>query len=164
MAILFAGTTMDTGLRLQRFVIQEAGELAGFKVNTLVGTLIAVGVCMALAYGAGSDGTGGMVIWPLFGTTNQLLAGLTLAIITVILIKQGRPAIYTLVPLVFLLVMSIYALLVQMGQFFRAENWLLLGMDVIILIAALWVTFEAVIAMRGGRDPLVDVPTDEPLP
>ncbi|AHY44581.1 carbon starvation protein A [Stutzerimonas decontaminans] len=153
MAILFAGTTMDTGLRLQRFVIQEAGELAGLKVNTLIGTLIAVGVCMALAFGAGSDGTGGMVIWPLFGTTNQLLAGLTLAVITVILIKLGRSPVYTLVPLVFLLAMSIYALLVQMGQFYRAENWLLLGMDVIILIAALWVTLEAVIAMRKGRDP-----------
>lgn len=153
MAILFAGTTMDTGLRLQRFVIQEAGELAGMKVNTLVGTLIAVGVCMALAFGAGSDGTGGMVIWPLFGTTNQLLAGLTLAVITVILIKLGRSPVYTLVPLVFLLAMSIYALLVQMGQFYRAENWLLLGMDVIILIAALWVTLEAIIAMRKGRDP-----------
>ncbi len=153
MAILFAGTTMDTGLRLQRFVIQEAGELAGMKVNTLVGTLIAVGVCMALAFGAGSDGTGGMVIWPLFGTTNQLLAGLTLAVITVILIKLGRSPVYTLVPLVFLLAMSIYALLVQMGQFYRAENWLLLGMDVIILIAALWVTLEAIIAMREGRDP-----------
>lgn len=153
MAILFAGTTMDTGLRLQRFVIQEAGELAGMKVNTLVGTLIAVGVCMALAFGAGSDGTGGMVIWPLFVTTNQLLAGLTLAVITVILIKLGRSPVYTLVPLVFLLAMSIYALLVQMGQFYRAENWLLLGMDVIILIAALWVTLEAIIAMRKGRDP-----------
>ncbi|MCQ4295981.1 carbon starvation protein A [Pseudomonas stutzeri] len=153
MAILFAGTTMDTGLRLQRFVIQEAGELAGMKVNTLIGTLLAVGVCMALAFGAGSDGTGGMVIWPLFGTTNQLLAGLTLAVITVILIKLGRSPLYTLVPLVFLLAMSIYALLVQMGQFYRAENWLLLGMDVIILIAALWVTLEAVIAMRKGRDP-----------
>jgi len=153
MAILFAGTTMDTGLRLQRFVIQEAGELAGMKVNTLVGTLIAVGVCMALAFGAGSDGTGGMVIWPLFGTTNQLLAGLTLAVITVILIKLGRSPVYTLVPLVFLLAMSIYALLVQMGQFYRAEKWLLLGMDVIILIAALWVTLEAIIAMRKGRDP-----------
>ncbi len=153
MAILFAGTTMDTGLRLQRFVIQEAGELAGIKVNTLIGTLIAVGVCMALAFGAGSDGTGGMVIWPLFGTTNQLLAGLTLAVITVILIKLGRSPVYTLVPLVFLLAMSIYALLVQMGQFYRAENWLLLGMDVIILIAALWVTLEAIIAMRKGRDP-----------
>ena len=153
MAILFAGTTMDTGLRLQRFVIQEAGELAGMKVNTLVGTLLAVGVCMALAFGAGSDGSGGMIIWPLFGTTNQLLAGLTLAVITVILIKLGRSPVYTLVPLVFLLAMSIYALLVQMGQFYRAENWLLLGMDVIILIAALWVTLEAVIAMRKGRDP-----------
>lgn len=157
MAILFAGTTMDTGLRLQRFVIQEAGELAGIKVNTLIGTLIAVGVCMALAFGAGSDGTGGMIIWPLFGTTNQLLAGLTLAVITVILIKLGRSPIYTLVPLVFLLAMSIYALLVQMGQFYRAENWLLLGMDVIILIAALWVTLEAVIAMRKGRDPAEQV-------
>nr|MBF0685808.1 carbon starvation protein A [Pseudomonas sp.] len=153
MAILFAGTTMDTGLRLQRFVIQEAGELAGMKVNTLVGTLLAVGVCMALAFGAGSDGSGGMIIWPLFGTTNQLLAGLTLAVITVILIKLGRSPVYTLVPLVFLLAMSIYALLVQMGQFYRAENWLLLGMDVIILVAALWVTLEAVIAMRKGRDP-----------
>ena len=153
MAILFAGTTMDTGLRLQRFVIQEAGELAGIKVNTLVGTVLAVGVCMTLAFGAGADGSGGMIIWPLFGTTNQLLAGLTLAIITVILIKKGRPAIYTLVPLVFLLAMSIFALLVQMGQFYRAENWLLLGMDVVILIAALWVTLESFIAMRQGPDP-----------
>ena len=153
MAILFAGTTMDTGLRLQRFVIQEAGELAGIKVNTLVGTVLAVGVCMTLAFGAGADGSGGMIIWPLFGTTNQLLAGLTLAIITVILIKKGRPAIYTLAPLVFLLAMSIFALLVQMGQFYRAENWLLLGMDVVILIAALWVTLESFIAMRQGPDP-----------
>ena len=40
-----------------------------------------------------------------------------------------------------------------LGQFYRAENWLLLGMDVIILIAALWVTLEAIIAMRKGRDP-----------
>nr|WP_276325656.1 carbon starvation CstA family protein [Pseudomonas seleniipraecipitans] len=159
MAILFAGTTMDTGLRLQRFVIQEAGELAGIKVNTLFGTVLAVGVCMALAFGAGADGSGGMIIWPLFGTTNQILAGLTLAIITVILIKKGRPAIYTLVPLVFLLAMSIFALLVQMGQFYRAENWLLLGMDVVILIAALWVTLESVIAMRQGPDP-VEVEAD----
>ena len=47
-----AGTTMDTGLRLQRSS-SAAGELAGMKVNTSVGTLIAVGVCMALAFGAG---------------------------------------------------------------------------------------------------------------
>ena len=150
MAILFAATTMDTGLRLQRYVIQEAAELGGFKVNVVVSTLIALGCCLALAFGAGADGAGGMLIWPLFGTTNQLLAGLTLSIITVILIRQGRPAWFTAVPLAFLLTMSVYALLVQLGQFYRQENWLLLGMDIIILMAALWVALEAAIAMSRG--------------
>jgi carbon starvation protein len=150
MAILFAATTMDTGLRLQRYVIQEAAELGGFKVNVVVSTLIALGCCLALAFGAGADGAGGMIIWPLFGTTNQLLAGLTLSIVSVILIRQGRPAWFTAVPLAFLLTMSVYALLVQLGQFYRAENWLLLGMDIIILLAALWVALEAAIAMSRG--------------
>jgi len=79
-----------------------------------------------------------------------LLAGLTLAIVSVILIKQKRPAIYTVVPLIFVLVMSVYALIVQLGQFYAAQNWLLLGMDIVILIAALWVALEAAVAMRRG--------------
>lgn len=150
MAILFAATTMDTGLRLQRYVIQEAAELGGIKVNVVTSTLVALAACLALAFGAGADGAGGMLIWPLFGTTNQLLAGLTLSIITVILIRQGRPAWFTGVPLAFLLTMSVYALLVQLGQFYRQENWLLLFMDIVILMAALWVALEAAIAMSRG--------------
>jgi carbon starvation protein len=150
MAILFAATTMDTGLRLQRYVIQEAAELGGIKINVVFSTLIALGFCLALAFGAGADGAGGMIIWPLFGTTNQLLAGLTLSIISVILIRQGRPAWFTAVPLAFLLTMSVYALLVQLGQFYRQENWLLLVMDIVILFAALWVALEAAIAMKQG--------------
>ena len=150
MAILFAATTMDTGLRLQRFVVQEAAEIAGFKVNVVFSTLIALGFCLALAFGAGTDGAGGMIIWPLFGTTNQLMAGLTLSIISVILIRQGRPAWFTAVPLAFLLTMSIYALLVQLGQFYAQKNWLLLVMDIVILLAALWVALEAAVAMSRG--------------
>ena len=150
MAILFAATTMDTGLRLQRYVVEEAAELAGFKVNVFFGTLIALGCCLVLAFGAGAEGAGGMIIWPLFGTTNQLLAGLTLSIISVILIRQGRPVWFTAVPLAFLLTMSVYALLVQLGQFYQQENWLLLGMDIVILLAALWVALEAAIAMSHG--------------
>lgn len=93
-----------------------------------------------------------MIIWPLFGTTNQLLAGLTLSIISVILIRQGRSAWFTALPLAFLLTMSVYALLVQLGSFYRDQKWLLLGMDIVILLAALWVALEAAIAMsRGGK-------------
>ncbi|MHB1063653.1 MAG: carbon starvation CstA family protein [Georgenia sp.] len=157
MAVLFAATTMDTGVRLQRFVVQEAAELAGFRVGTVVSTLIALAVAMGLAFGAGADGAGGMVIWPLFGTTNQILAGLTLSIVAVMLMRQGRPVLPALVPLVFVLVMSVFALVVQMGTFYGDGNWLLLVLDVIILVAALWVIVEATIAMgRARREPAME--------
>jgi len=151
MAILFAATTMDTGLRLQRFVVQEVAELAGFHMGTLMGTVIALAACLALAFGAGADGAGGMIIWPLFGTTNQLLAGLTLSIISVILIRQGRPVWFTAVPLTFLLVMTLWALQQQVLRFYNDANWLLFTMSVLIAVAAVWVAVEAVIAMGRGR-------------
>lgn len=153
MAVLFAATTMDTGIRLQRFVVQEIGDLMGVRLPTLAATGVVLLVALALAFGAGANGSGGMVIWPLFGTTNQLLAALTLSIITVMLLRQGRRVLPVVIPLVFLLVMSVLALLVQLGQFYQAGNWLLLGLDVIILVAALWVMVEAGVAMlRARRD------------
>ena len=93
MAVLFAGTTMDTGVRLQRYIVQEWGVIYRIPVlqNAYVATFMAVGACLGLAFGAGgADLTGGMVLWPLFGTTNQLLAGLTLLMISVMLVKLKR--------------------------------------------------------------------------
>jgi carbon starvation protein len=151
MAVLFAGTTMDTGIRLQRYIIQEWGaiyDLPALK-SVPVATLLAVGACLALAFGAGgADGTGGMLLWPLFGTTNQLLAGLTLLVVTVILVRLGRPMWYTLAPLTFLLVMTTLALLVQLVTFYQEGNWFLLVLDVIILGAAIMVLLESVSALR----------------
>ncbi|WP_454778132.1 carbon starvation CstA family protein [Georgenia muralis] len=151
MAVLFAATTMDTGVRLQRFVVQEAAELAGIRVGKGVSTVVVLVVALGLAFGAGADGSGGMVIWPLFGTTNQLLAGLTLSIVAVMLLRKGRPVLPVLVPLVFVLSMSVFALVVQIGTFYAAGNWLLLGMDLVILVAALWVIVEAGLAMAAAR-------------
>lgn len=150
MAILFAATTMDTGLRLQRYVVQEAGEQLGLRLNAPLATVIALASCLLLAFGAGADGGGGMLIWPLFGTTNQLLAALTLSVITVMLIQRGRPVAVTVVPLVFVLLMTVYALLVQLGQFHAGGQWGLLVLDLLILVVALWVTLEALVAMRRG--------------
>lgn len=145
MAILFAATTMDTGLRLQRYVVQEAGSLAGSRVlsNGYVGTLVALGACLGLSFGVGAEGGGGMIIWPLFGTTNQLLAGLTLAVVSVLLARRGKSIVFTALPLVFLLAMSIYALISQLGTFLVQGNWLLVIMDAAILLAASWVALEA---------------------
>ncbi|MCK0152420.1 carbon starvation protein A [Alcanivorax sp. S6407] len=151
MAALFAGTTMDTGLRLQRYIFQEWGEIYQQKWLTrpLPATLLSVASCLLLAFGAGgADGSGGLLIWPLFGTTNQLLAGLTLLVITIMLVRRGRPAIYTLGPLVFLLVMTLLALLMQLKSFYDKQDWFLLGLDLVVLVAALLVTLECAAALK----------------
>ncbi|WP_298888800.1 carbon starvation protein A [uncultured Serinicoccus sp.] len=151
-AILFAATTMDTGVRLQRFVVQEIGEIAGVRLGKGVATVVAVGIALALTFGAGVDGSGGMLIWPLFGTTNQLLAALTLSIVAIMLLRRGRTALPALIPLGFVGVMTLYALFIQLGTFWSEGNWLLLILDIVILVASLWVMVEALGAMRKARD------------
>ncbi|MGP9845147.1 carbon starvation CstA family protein [Brachybacterium sp. 107] len=151
MAVLFAATTMDTGVRLQRFVVQEIGQVVGVKLGTAVATAIVLVVCLGLTFSAGADGSGGMLIWPLFGTTNQIMAGLTLAILAVMLMRKRRPVLPIMIPLVFVLFISVYALIIQLGEFFAAGNWLLLALDVIILIAAVWVIVESAVALNRAR-------------
>nr|WP_241879599.1 carbon starvation CstA family protein [Psychrobacter sp. PraFG1]UNK06423.1 hypothetical protein MN210_07955 [Psychrobacter sp. PraFG1] len=151
MAALFAGTTMDTGVRLQRYIFQEFGEVYNLPAlkKGVVATLLAVGTCLLIAFGAGGiDGSGGMIIWPLFGTTNQLMAALTLMIVTVILLRKGKTVWYTLAPLSFLLIMAVFALILQLKTFYTDGNWLLIVMDIIILIATIMVTFESFSVLR----------------
>lgn len=154
MAVLFAGTTMDTGLRLQRYIFQEWGGLYNIRwmQKAFPATVLAVTSCLLLAFGAGgADGSGGLVIWPLFGTTNQLLAGLTLLVITVMLVRLGRPMYYTLLPLIFLLIMTVFALVVQLKDFYYSSNWFLLGLDLIVLVAAIWIALEATASLAKIR-------------
>ncbi|MGJ9411173.1 carbon starvation protein A [Aeromicrobium sp. CF4.19] len=148
MAVLFAATTMDTAVRLQRFVIQEAGELVQLKIGKGIATALVLVAGLGLTFSQGAGGEGGMRIWPLFGTTNQLLAALTLSIITVILLRKRRNPWPALVPLAFVFVVSFWAAIVQLGDLYEAQDWLLLGIDVVIIVAAVWVAFEAIISMR----------------
>jgi carbon starvation protein len=146
MLVLFAGTTMDTGVRLQRYIIQEWGVIYNVPIlnRSVFATLVAVGLCLLLAFGAGGgSGSGGLVIWPLFGSTNQILAGLTLLVITVMLIKLGRPARYTMLPMIFVLIVSFWAGVVKLLEFYRDGNYLLVVIDVIVLVTSLLVMLEA---------------------
>ena len=146
MVVLFAGTTMDTGVRLQRYIIQEWSDIYRIPLlkNSVVATLVAVGSCLLLAFGAGgSSGSGGLVIWPLFGSTNQILAGLTLLIISVMLLKLGRAIRYTVIPMIFVLGMSFWAGVIKMIDFYNDQNWLLVAIDLVVLITSVLVMLEA---------------------
>ena len=155
MVVLFAGTTMDAGVRLQRYIVQEWGTIYNIPPlqNGYIATGVAVGACLVLAFGAGgAGGTGGMVIWPLFGTTNQLLAGLTLLVVSVILVKLGRPSRYTMIPMVFVTAMAFLSALIQLVDLYRAGNYLLIAIDLVIIVAAILVALEAASAfMREKR-------------
>lgn len=154
MAALFAGTTMDTGLRLQRYIFQEWGEIYNIETfkKPVPATLLAVATCLLLAFGAGgASGSGGLLIWPLFGTTNQLLAGLTLLVIAVMLVRRRVSAAYVVWPLTFLLIMTLAALLLQLVEFYQKGDWFLLILDLVVLVAAVLVTLECVSALRREK-------------
>ena len=157
MAVLFAATTMDTGVRLQRFVTAEIFELVGVRLNVFLATLITLVTGFGLAFSAGGDGRGGMIIWPLFGTTNQLLAALTLSILAIILLRMKRPVWPVIIPLVFVFFVSMYAAIIQLGTFIADGQWLLVVIDVIILIAAVWVVLAAISSMVRTRNKPLDL-------
>jgi carbon starvation protein len=156
MVVSFAATTMDTGIRLQRYIIAELGEHYRVEALTkpLVATTAAAGSCALLAFGAhapgGGVGSGGLVIWPLFGTTNQLLAALSLIVIAVYLRRLGRSIVPIVLPMIFLLVMTIWAMLLGVGGwlFGPVPNYLMGTMGLVILAVAAWTAFEAFVALR----------------
>src|SRR6056297_1186450 len=111
MAVLvasFAATTLDTATRLQRYVVQELGT--SLRVvplqNRFVATGVAVAVGAVIALGVGdAPGKGGMILWPLFGATNQLMAGLALMVAVFYLARRGKPYLFVGVPMILMLIM-----------------------------------------------------------
>jgi carbon starvation protein len=155
--ISFAATTMDTGVRLQRYIISELGAEYKIKIaqNRWFATFIAVSTCALLALGV-DRGAGGMRLWPLFGTTNQLTGALSLLVITLFLHRLRRPIWVTVIPMAFLLVMTTWAMVMNLMRYWTDSQVALLAVGGVIFVLELWLIFEASAAVRlalrgGGR-------------
>lgn len=155
--ISFAATSLDTAVRLQRYVIQEIAEIAGWKKmarNLTWPGIIAVLLGMGLALMPGGEDDAGYafgVLWQLFGTTNQLMAALALAVIAVWLMRLGRNPIAVMIPMVFVTIMTVWALLLNLRNFIQQGEWVLAPLDAIILVLAMWVIVEALMSMKDIR-------------
>ncbi len=147
--ISFAATTMDTGMRLQRYIISELGAQYRVKIvqNRWIATSIAVASCAVLALGI-DRGAGGMRLWPLFGTTNQLTAGLSLLVITLFLLRLGRAIWPTVIPMIFLMFMTTWAMVENLIRYVSDSQVLLFFVGGVIFVLELWLVFEAVAALR----------------
>jgi carbon starvation protein len=161
----FVYDTLDVCTRLARYVLQEL-----FGWTSMAGALIATTVTLALplAILLATKEKGYIVAWPIFGTSNQLLASLTLLAVSVWLIKTGRNAWYAIIPMVFMMVVTLWSLVLHVLPFAKAlPGWMqgtgTIGIDLaisgivgsVLLLLALFLLAEAfnVLVLKGGTPP-----------
>ena len=144
----FAGTTLDSATRIQRYVLSElfTSVKLDFLTGKYVATFIAVGTAMILAFATGASGNGAMKLWPLFGAVNQTLAALALIVITVYLkARGGLKWLVAGIPAIFMAVMTLWATVLNQLTFGKAHNMLLQSINFIIIILAAWIVVEGLI-------------------
>ncbi len=147
--VSFAATTLDSATRIQRYVVVELAETSGIKTvsGRLPATLIAVGSAMALAFYSG-DGRGAMTLWPIFGGVNQLLASLALLAIISYLVHQARPIKVVVPPMIFMVIVTAWAMAYNAQSLWYQGNYLLAGLSLFIIALQVWVLFESVMIVR----------------
>ena len=158
LVISFAATTLDTATRIQRFILMELGESLKVPVlkNRYFSTMIAIIPAFWLTLWQVTDpGTGlltqaGWVLWPIFGASNQMLAALTLMILSIYFWKRNRPVIFLVIPFIFLTITTIFSLLIK-AQTFMENNRFLLVIDGILLLLIFWMLYEGWLIFRIGR-------------
>jgi carbon starvation protein len=145
MVIAFAATSLDTGARIQRLIIGELAEIYGIRPleNRFLAGAVGIGAALLLAV-TQAGGKGGLILWPLFGTTNQAVAGLTLLVVSIWLRKNGRPYLYTLLPMLFVAIATVVSMFGEVQSYYEAfsERWLLALMGTLILAFDVWVILE----------------------
>lgn len=173
----FAGTTLDTACRLQRYVIQElganlrrpndsfsiVGTVGAFLQNKHGATTFAVLLAAFVAalppsgqpFTWQSAGMGGLLLWPLFGATNQLLGGLAFIVIFFYLRRTGKPLWFVVVPGLFMLVIPFWAMFLQtfIGtaesvSWWASGDWLLVSIGTASMALELWMVAEAARLLR----------------
>lgn len=112
----FIFDTLDVSTRLGRYVLEEVIGLRG-RLASAAATLATLVIPAAFVATARPPAAGArpayMDFWLLFGTSNQLLAALTLLAVTVWLYKERRRVWYTAVPMVFVMAITVWALVRQ---------------------------------------------------
>jgi carbon starvation protein len=147
----FILTTLDTATRLGRYIFEEFFSLKGtnWRYASTLATLAlpAVFVLITLRDAGGSPVPAWKVIWPVFGATNQLLAGLVLLVGIIWLRSKGKRTFFIMVPMVFMNVMTLIALVLLLKQYKFSTVGVIAG---VLLLLAIVMMFEAYKVVSKG--------------
>jgi carbon starvation protein len=158
LVVSFAATTLDTATRIQRFVITELGGALEIPslTNRYVATVLALLPALVLVFGEAKDPSGqttqmAWLLWPIFGASNQMMAGLTLMVLSLYFWRRGKPVLPLLIPMVLVMAIAVTALILQTGAYLKQGNGLLVGVSGLLLAMILWMLFEGVGLVRQLR-------------
>ena len=149
LVISFAATTLDTATRIQRFILNEFGKATKLKIlsNRYIATLIAIIPAILMAFwnitdpGSGVIKQAGWVLWPIFGASNQMLAALTLMVLTLYYWQKKKPFLPLLIPMLIIMIVTFSALLANAVKFYGV-NGILFILNLILITLILWMIYE----------------------
>ncbi len=165
--VSFANTTLDSAARIQRLSLQEIftkrdGRVIKPMGNRYVTTLIVVFAAALLAFSRPAA-EGALVLWPMFGSMNQLLAALALGVVSVYLIRKKKNVLFTFIPMVFVLVVTLWAMIRNLLSFINEKDFVLVVLSFIILGLTMWLLVSSVgslLRLRKIRDKQVEATKD----
>lgn len=140
--VSFANTTLDSAARIQRLSLQEimkrkdGSHIAPFG-NRYTATFVVVTAAAVMSF-LKPGGSGAMVLWPLFGSLNQLLAALALGVVSVYMFVKGMNILFTFIPMVFVLFITLWAMAKNLHSFIMAGDILLSALSLLILLLTGW--------------------------
>ena len=94
-----------------------------------------------------------MTLWPVFGVADQILAVLGFTLLALVLRQLQRPLAVVILPLIFLLAVSNWALVEQMMQWWAADDWILLALGTILVLMELRVALLTFNALKASPPP-----------
>ena len=152
----------------QRYVVSELSS--GWNFKPLQGrhgaTLFAVALAALMAavpppgqqWSMANAGQGGLILWPLFGATNQLLGGLSFLVITFYLWRRNRPIWFLTLPMIFMLLMPMWAMVWQLfiggadsPSWINQGKWTLVAIGLATIILEIWMVIEAVLMFPQAK-------------
>ena len=151
LVISFAATTLDTGTRIQRYVLTELGAALQIRplANRYFATAVAVLPALFLALWNVSDPSSGemkqagWVLWPIFGASNQMLAALTLMVITLYYWQRKRRILSLLLPMLFIMVVTLTTLILKTADFYHVNKPLFV-INCVLMALIGWMLLEGI--------------------
>ncbi len=141
----FVMTTLDSATRINRYITEELfGDGLRIKIfrNRYFSTSVIICLTLWLALGNWK------IIWPIFGTANQLVAALVLLVVSAYLAGVRKVTKITILPTIFMLITTFTALIWQGIRCFRQQNILLFIITALLFILAVFIMREVVVCKR----------------